>query len=171
MRSAHAAPKCRRVFHRVRTNRCVNLLAFYPSFPCSSPLFPTVPCSDRVAALFRSKPRMGRWNIFSLLEVEERRRDISANSSSTRFPFTLRFRIMSTDNNRRGLTLDDDARPFPGENFSFGFSALSKCSFGNRIFRYYRNSLPKYSVSHWEIHFDFQRFGFLSLEKIHDGVV
>lgn len=109
---------------------------FIPPLPAPRPLFPTVPCSDRVAALFRSKPRMGRWNIFSLLEVEERRRDISANSSSTRFPFTLRFRITSTDNNRRGSALDDDAH-FRGKtsvsNFLLYPNVLLEIGFSDTI--------------------------------------
>lgn len=36
-RGTRAAPKWRRVFHRVPTNRCVNLMAFYPSHTPSIP--------------------------------------------------------------------------------------------------------------------------------------
>lgn len=37
----HAVPKCRRVFRRARTNRCVNLLTFYPHVSTlSSPFRP-----------------------------------------------------------------------------------------------------------------------------------
>lgn len=86
---AHAAPKCRRVFHRVRTNRCVNLLAFYPS--------PTVSTPDRVTALFRSSPFRDD-GIFSrrwMSKNDATRRDISVDSLSTRSPFNHHFRVTS----------------------------------------------------------------------------
>lgn len=91
-RGTRAAPKWRRVFYRVPTNRCVNLMAFYPSH---TPSIPRCDPSDRVAALFRSGARMEKN--FPL--VEERRPDISPEFLVDTF-CPLSISVMSPDNRR-----------------------------------------------------------------------
>lgn len=65
------------------------------SWPFIHPLSLRKPLAIRLPPFFDPPPVPTRWNIFSPLEVEEWRRDISGNSSSTRSPFNPRFRRTS----------------------------------------------------------------------------